>query len=194
MNAKFNGYFNADVLMNESILELEANHQDNYTKILPAYKYVAAEPIQTVNKQLDDAIEKVSIVATLHKQSNWTDDCYLAIGKSQYLKKDYESAEETLEYMLKHYSQSAIAKRAKDAARKKARAKGKKVPKKKPSSNSDRDVADAERAEENERREALREMSAKQRKKIREKENKACLLYTSPSPRDATLSRMPSSA
>ena len=26
------------------------------------------------------------------------------------------------------------------------------------------------------------------------KENKACLLYTSPSPRDATLSRMPSSA
>ena len=27
-----------------------------------------------------------------------------------------------------------------------------------------------------------------------EKDNKVCLLYTSPSPRDATLSRMPSSA
>ena len=170
MNAKFNGYFNADVLMEESILELEQSHQDNYTKILPTYKYVAADNVQEVSKKLDEAIEKVSIVATLHKQSNWTDDCYLAIGKSQYLKKDYESAEETLEYMLKHYSPSAIAKRAKEAARKKARAKGKKLPKQ-PSSKKE-GLSDEE-AEENERREALREMSAKQRKKIRDKENKA---------------------
>ena len=29
---------------------------------------------------------------------------------------------------------------------------------------------------------------------VREEQNNACLLYTSPSPRDATLSRMPSSA
>ena len=31
-------------------------------------------------------------------------------------------------------------------------------------------------------------------KKLREQRKNSCLLYTSPSPRDATLSRMPSSA
>ena len=36
----------------------------------------------------------------------------------------------------------------------------------------------------------------KQKQKLKKQEDqlKACLLYTSPSPRDATLSRMPSSA
>ena len=41
--------------------------------------------------------------------------------------------------------------------------------------------------------EEMEEMQAEQKRKVEELE-RVCLLYTSPSPRDATLSRMPSSA
>ena len=41
---------------------------------------------------------------------------------------------------------------------------------------------------------AVREMGKKQAENEEETKSRLCLLYTSPSPRDATLSRMPSSA
>jgi len=162
--ARYNGYFNADVLLNNSILALEETHQDNYNKILPVYEYIEIDPVQNVNKDLDIAIEKVSIVATLHRQSDWTDDCYLLLGKAQYLKQDFESAEETFEYSAKEFSPSALAQRAREAARrggKKRKVQAKKSPAQK--------AADQESQEE----EDEIKLSKKEQAKQREKTNKA---------------------
>ncbi len=109
--AEFNGYFNADILLTESIAALEDQYQDNYNKVLPVYKYLAADNPQAVAEDLDEAVKKVSIVVNLHPYSNWTDDCYLIIGKAQYLKKDFESAEETMEYLIDEYNPRAMEKR-----------------------------------------------------------------------------------
>lgn len=106
--AEYNGYFNADVLMQESIYDLEMQHQDNYNKILPLYKYREASNPKVVAEKLDKAIEKVSVVVALHRYSNWTDDCYLLIGKAEYLKQDFEAAEETLEYMVAEFKPSNL--------------------------------------------------------------------------------------
>ena len=38
----YNGYFNADVLMQEAEVTLESQHQDNYNKLLPLYPHMAA--------------------------------------------------------------------------------------------------------------------------------------------------------
>lgn len=162
--AEFNGFFNADVLLVNSVASLEAAHQDNYNKILPMFKYIEVEPIQSVNNDLDIAIEKVSIVATLHRQSDWTDDCYLLLGKAQYLKQDFESAEETLEYTLKEFSPSALAQKARDANRKKG-AKGKKIEAKK---------SPAQKAKEQEKEDYQEEvkLSKKEREIQRKKTNK----------------------
>ncbi len=163
--ARYNGYFNADVILMNSVTALEASHQDNYNKILPVYKHTEVEPIQNVNNELDVAIEKVSIVATLHRQSDWTDDCYLLLGKAQYLKQDYESAEETLEYTLKEFSPSALAQRAREADRKKG-SKGRKIEAKK---------SPAQKAKDEEREEAQEEakLTKKEQVKQRKKTNKA---------------------
>ena len=109
--AHYNGYFNADELVTASILTLDQQHEDNYTKLLPMYEYVAAENPQAVAPDLDEAIKKVSIVVNLHRYSKWTDDCYLIVGKAQYLKQDYESAEETLRYMANEFSPEKMKKR-----------------------------------------------------------------------------------
>jgi tetratricopeptide (TPR) repeat protein len=109
--AHYNGYFNANELYVASQALLEQQHRDNYTKILPMYKYLATEDASAVVPDLDIAMEKVSVVVNLHPYSKWTDDCYLLFGKAQYLKRDYESAEETWRYFEGEFNPEAIARK-----------------------------------------------------------------------------------
>ncbi len=102
--AKYNGYFNANVILNEAIQVLEQNYKDNYNHLLPIFPYNAADNADQVKSRLDKAIEKVSTVITLHRVSRWTDDCYLLLGKAQYLKKDYETAENSFRFFLEEFN------------------------------------------------------------------------------------------
>ncbi len=121
--ARYNGYYNAEVLLEESVFDLNAQHVDNFNKQLVLYKYIAADNPEAVYPKLDKAIEKVGIVASQHKYSKWTDDCYLLFGKAQFLKKDYEGAEETLRYLIKEYSPKKLARLEKKAAKAKKKKK-----------------------------------------------------------------------
>jgi tetratricopeptide (TPR) repeat protein len=108
--AYYNGYFNANLLMEESFELLEAQVSDNYNQPLDLFKYAAAENPQAVYANLDKVIEKVSVAVHLHRVSNWTDDCYLMLGQAQFLKQDYESAQETLEYFLQEFDETGQSK------------------------------------------------------------------------------------
>ena len=155
--AKFNGYFNANVLLTESIAKLNEQHQDNYSKILDMYPYIAVDNPQSVAEQLDEATKKVSIVVSLHRPSHWTDDCYLVIGKAQFLKQNYEDAEETLEYFREEFSPETLK------AKKENRKKGKKGKKKSSSKRKKGSKASSKNSS---------SKSAKQRAKERKKYNK----------------------
>lgn len=120
--AKYNGYFNANELLEASFLNLESQHTDNYNKLLPMYPYIEAENPQSVAPDLDKAIEKVTVVVNLHRQSHWTDDCYLLVGQSQFLKQDYEAAEKTFRYLMAEYNPEIIA-RAKASKKKSSKKK-----------------------------------------------------------------------
>ena len=106
LTAKYNGYFNADVLVKDATEKLAFQHQDNYNKIIDVYPYVAVDNFQSVAPDLDKAIEKVAVAATFHRQSHWTDDSYLMLGKAQFLKHDYKSAEESFQYLVDVYDPS----------------------------------------------------------------------------------------
>ncbi len=116
---RYNGYFNATVLMEESEASLTQQHVDNYNKILPIFPYTKADNPQGVAEALDEAMKKVSVAVNLHRGANWTDDCYLLLGQAQYLKQDYETAEETFEFMEIEFSndlkkRGSLSKRARD--------------------------------------------------------------------------------
>ena len=104
MTAKYNGYYNADVIMDETFAALEEGHEDNYNRILPVYPYASLESPETVKLELDRAIEKVTKVSRLHESSKWVDDCYVLMGKAQYLQGNYEAAEETFEYFINNFN------------------------------------------------------------------------------------------
>lgn len=117
VTGRYNGYYNANLLIEESIEKLNEQHHDNFNQVLDIYPYAEAPNPDAVAKDLDKAIEKVSIVISLHRPGKWTDDAYLSMARAQYLKQDYESAEETLLYLTGEFSPEAMAK--KEARRRK---------------------------------------------------------------------------
>ena len=102
--AKYNGYFNANEILTASLETLADQNKNNYNKLLDVYKYQGGGDVQAVGGNLDEAIKKVSRVVNLHRESKWTDDCYLLIGKAQFLKKDFEGAEKTFRYLINEFS------------------------------------------------------------------------------------------
>ncbi len=126
VTAKYNGWFNANELVEASILRLEEDHLDNYSEILPIYEYAAVESADPVKADLDEAIKKVSVVVTLHEFSDWADDSYLLIGKSMYLKQDYEAAENAFEFYMDEFLPNGKRATIKNKKNRKLAAAGKK--------------------------------------------------------------------
>ena len=165
MTAKFNGYYNADVIMDETYEAINLAYEDNYNRILPMYPYSAVESPENMRLELDRAIEKVTKVSRLHESSKWVDDCYVLMGKAQYLQGNYEAAEETFEYFINNfnpkdpdsriYSEKAPSAKSKSKQRQKEAQKARK-----------------EKLNERKAAEKAREKEIKENKKERKKSNK----------------------
>ena len=159
--AKYNGYFNAGEIMKETYASLEVNHIDDYTEILPVYNYNNAAAAKAAEGQLDVVIEKVTTVATIHEVSNYVDDCYVMMGEAQYLKQDFESAEETLEYFQEEFNPNDPSSRN--------------YKKKQLSSDDKRKIREEERKEDQKKKEDERKQKEDERKeaqKQKEQERK----------------------
>lgn len=118
--AHYNGYFNADEIIEASKLQLAEQHQDNYLELLDIYEYTEVDNPKAIAAQVDEALKKVTIVINLHPYSQWSDDCYLLAGKALYLKQDYESAEKAFRFLLNEYppeDQAAKAEQKKKSGR-----------------------------------------------------------------------------
>lgn len=131
---KYNYWFNADELFRLTTDKLAEQHKDNYTQILEIYPDAAADPTG-VRADLDNVIQKSAKGISLHRPGNWTDDNYGLMGKAQFLKRDYETAEATFKFIKeeqdpRRFSKSKLkskkSSKEKTADRKKAAAKKKK--------------------------------------------------------------------
>jgi tetratricopeptide (TPR) repeat protein len=100
--ALYNGYFNANEIMEATYLQLENSNEDNYTQLLKIFPYEGGNA-DAVKAELDRAIEKVSVVATIHEASHWRDDCYVLLCEAQFMQKDYETAEESLKFTVNEF-------------------------------------------------------------------------------------------
>ncbi len=160
MTSEYNGYFNANELVKESTRKLEEQHHDNYTQILPIYKYLAADNPKAEAADLDKAIKKVALVRKLHTESNWVDDCYLLMGQAQFLKQDFESAEETFEYFSKEFDPIKMAKK---------KAKAKKKKKKKSSKEKKKEVKEKKKKREKERKKTAKQRRKEYNKKMKKR-------------------------
>lgn len=152
LTSEYNGYFNANELYQLSLETLKDKNEDNYSKILEVSDYISVQDPKIVNADLDKAIEKVTRVATLHDKGDWVDDCYLLMAKAQFLKQDYEKAEETLEYFEEEFNPQNPY--------------GRNFLKKKLSSGQKKKIKDAEREEAKKEKEKANEIKKKEREEL----------------------------
>jgi tetratricopeptide (TPR) repeat protein len=125
---KYNSYFNADLKMQEVVKGMETQHQENYNQILPMYKYLALEGASAPSSDLDVIIKKAGVAISIHRMSHWTDDSYLLIGQSEYLKGKLPEAEATFKYIISELDPKKLAEAE---AKRKGKGKKKKGKKKK---------------------------------------------------------------
>ena len=102
--AYYNGYWNSKEILKESMKTLRLANVDDYNQILAVEDYVSLDNPKMVKAEMDKIIEKVTTVAQLHEPSDWVDDCYVMMAKAQYLKQEYETTEETLEYFQEDFN------------------------------------------------------------------------------------------
>ncbi|MCE2790030.1 MAG: hypothetical protein LW630_08990 [Saprospiraceae bacterium] len=163
--AYYNGYWNATEILRESMIQLRASNQDDYNQILEVEDFVSVDNPKMVKAEMDKILEKVSTVAQLHEPSEWVDDCYIMMAKAQYLKQEYETAEETLEYFQedfnpsnpygRNYKSKKLTGKAAQKARKEEQKEKEKL-----------------REEEKKKKEEVKEEKAKTRKEIQKEKEK----------------------
>lgn len=163
--AYYNGYWNAKEIYRESMLTLRLASKDDYNKILEVEDFVSVDNPKMVKAEMDKIIEKVTTVAQLHQPSDWVDDCYVLMAKAQYMKQEYETAEETLTYFQEDfnpsnpYGRNYKSKKPTGKAAKKAR-------------EAERKEQEKERKEQKKVKEEVREEKAKTKKEEREEKAK----------------------
>ena len=112
---RYNVYFYARESLKEGIQALEDAYKDDYTEMLPVFKYGTKETCKAIFPQMDRAIKKSSEGIQRHaikdKKSKveiantgrWVDDCWNTIGKAHFYKREFFSAIESFEYVESAY-------------------------------------------------------------------------------------------
>lgn len=119
--ARFNGYFNANELIKESLIDFHIANKDDYSKILPVFIIPTEETSKSLYAPMDKAIQKTSMVIKKHSMPNpekrtnkneewckWIDNNWLVMGKAYYYKREFSDAKTRFEYVFKNYQADPI--------------------------------------------------------------------------------------
>lgn len=95
----YNYYFNANEKLKMILARARASFRDDYTRLLPFYNY-SLDATNAQKRELDSVIYKCTMGILIHDtRDDWMDNLYLLIGRSYYLKKDFDSAFITFQFL-----------------------------------------------------------------------------------------------
>jgi tetratricopeptide (TPR) repeat protein len=113
--ARYNGFFNGRLALQEAHKSMRASYQEDYTSLLPIFIYAKTEVVQPVYPQLDRAIEKTSLVVDRHSMDisgkencKWIDDTWIVMGEAQFLKGEYTQAKQIFDFTKRRYDDPVI--------------------------------------------------------------------------------------
>ena len=122
--SRYNIYFNGIQSYKKGIRKLNDQYRDDFTQVLPVFKFGNLTAVSIVAGDMDRSITKASKVITLHsitakpnekkkknltereeafydqkEFNNWVDDSYLLMGKAQVYKQEYFMAFNTFKFI-----------------------------------------------------------------------------------------------
>ncbi len=113
MVAHYNALWNGQESYKQAINTINRNYKDDFTKIIPIYKFPDEKTVQSIQSNTNRSIEKASKVIKKHsmrfggKEKNpEIDDAYLLIGKSCLLNRDFLGAEATFKYIIANWKKT----------------------------------------------------------------------------------------
>lgn len=114
VTSRFNGYFNAKELLRLQMKQLKEEPED-FSKMLPVFRYPTEEQLQNVTGDMDKAIEKCKRVISKHsiekrgdQYVKWIDDTYFVMGKAHFMKHEYPLAKEMFKYVSRKFKAEEI--------------------------------------------------------------------------------------
>ncbi len=117
LTARYNGYYYSGVNLDDGVYKVEKANKENFDKILPIYIYPAPEKAKATFPEFDKAIKKSSLCIQKHaikdKKGNeiasagkWIDNNWINIGIAHFYKREFFSAIESFEYVIRTYNKS----------------------------------------------------------------------------------------
>ncbi|HZH87443.1 MAG TPA: hypothetical protein VFD77_09000 [Brumimicrobium sp.] len=114
--AKYNGYFNAKELIRIGLVEYRYRAREDFNEILPVELFPTEADVVDFYPVVDTAIAKCQTVISKHsmptaskpsqkksEHANWIDQNWMMIGRANYIRRDYDKALTTFEYVRKFY-------------------------------------------------------------------------------------------
>ncbi len=117
MTARYNGYYYSNENIDEGVYKIEKKHRDNFERILPIYVYPSPDNAKATFPEFDKAIKKSSLCIQRHaikdkkgkeipSAGKWIDNNWINIGISHFYKREFFSAIEAFEYVIRTYTKS----------------------------------------------------------------------------------------
>ncbi len=111
MTTRYNGYFNGLESFKEGVVMVESRHEDDYTMVLPVFKYGDQTVASSANSYMDVAIRKAgtqiqkrSMYIRGKERNRMIDNCWMLIGKAHFYKMEYEQAGQTFDFVIARFS------------------------------------------------------------------------------------------
>lgn len=109
LSARYNYIYNSNVLLNSYEENLSQSYKDNYEQLLSVY--IAPPPIDYLSgtassgesKELSDISLKAQTIVSEKNLSNYIDEAYILLGKTNFYKGNYYNAAEYFDYVERAY-------------------------------------------------------------------------------------------
>lgn len=110
--SRYNGYFNARMLMQDVVEEVRNNHKDNFNEILAVHQFPDEDQAKQLTPRCDKIIKKCTRVLQKHDETKWSDDCYFLMAKARFYKGEYTKAIQMFRYVNSKYKKRPTADKA----------------------------------------------------------------------------------
>lgn len=100
LTAHYNILFNANQILQQKQDDYALAFIDSYNEILNVYQDTAATKSETLDKDLQAAVDKADKIIAIKEQSHYLGDAYLVLGKANFLGGKYFNATEYFNYVL----------------------------------------------------------------------------------------------
>ena len=106
LSARYNLIYNSNVLLEEYLEGINQSRADNFSSFLPLYYAPAVADATTAGnkiKELDEIDQKARTIIAEKNYSNYIDDAYILLGKTNFLQGKYYNATAYFDYVAKAY-------------------------------------------------------------------------------------------